>query len=1772
MRPQRTRRAKVRPRAGRRAATLIIVAGLLVVLAAAGASMYSLCRMQSRAAIYMGDHLRAEMLAKAGLDDAISRLRAQAFEKTEDPTDPWFTVSYMQGRLQHTSYEDGKNPYARALGSSAGPGSDRYVLKVEDAASKINVNACDNLAVVLDNLCRLLGPPLAPADQSMIQPRRWSVEGAAPGLYDKNTKDAPANLDLYYSLDAQGRPVTSPTTGVALYGDGYAIAGYRGRNGPFRALAEIKQALTFIDRDGDGKPNDLLEQMQIAGKYAMLEPYLTVHSWVDTSTVCVGKFEWADDPPYGRGDPIKRTLEYYKLSAGDKEEKATGVCQILIDRDKSWVAGSRYVNNKWELIPDSLNERGDLRGCYLSIMNGHGAGQLRRIVANGTDWVAIEDLPGLTVCPGPVSSYMIVAREDAQLEAVVNRLGQVACLLPKTSPDGAFVDHPRIDYSLRPLSIHRSPVNINTASEKVIAALFMGINVSHGHFMAVGTNADRGKLEPAKLKPRESWKPADYDWKIKDYKHRKVEPYILTAKGLKRIPADPGKLTLDRPAPDTDPRFAYIWERSAVAAGYFERLGTNACNEAHELAYRVIVAREEEKDRRYLAPETGRPAAAGNEAYRRGPFRSWDDFYFRVIQPWDRQRVAAGRVSIARILMANFNSNTDILKYNPNIEWIDRWGRNFTEMEPVMVYTHQAEQSEAGSMGHGRVNSSQASVGDVRVCDQDGELREAAIPVWCRERAGWGGASGSAPLSVGVFGTPPEYLGTYVTRCFRYRSDELLDKTDLNRSTAEFSFNSGGTFELAAVGQVLAPTGSLVAEYKIESLIQSYDVWRESTQRQFVRGRISKAEGARGTTYSGQVAQDGSPANDGSLDYRLALVTLPEPLVPRNYEIRNVKNLELVDTAPGSTTRSKRTAWGEPVPIQKPDVLANRVLPAGYDGQIVLATNTSRYDPTGADADSFLASFNGDVDTETCRGNGHEQAKTPLDCTVRVSDGIGLLGALNDTHIDMDPGLRGYPSSTNPVQTDLPKDGKLVDEPPPLEIYRFRSIRNALRGLNPDFYWNTVSCRQGDLRTDGVWVGGPGVAAQDGVLKYPCGDFDRPITEINCTLNGSGFQQTGGPTNRGTIGNVEGFLLSTWAKTTWRQNDNRNHEFFDCTQPGWNSAGIRAHAFWLRKYGQPNWGMGEKLIGGGGDITDVRAQLQAAEDGTWGISGCGNRMNDLCLAGEFDQVGSDQVDPDWNTSLHGGSSLVPLARQDPDDPRYQPESPAYRIQPFRWHFLGLRIYLGAVFRAEGESASRLPSGAGSRKSGYWKKGGNYNWCGQSTSKQAYQELDTLWLSSYMMRPFVDSERGPEGPDYNSEAKFWTGTQVGNDFSVFQTKGRKGVVTGATGGGQHVRWYWASPGGTATRDGKTIENHTIFGMNNCNPGMGYQNGGGSFTSIYRSEPSEGTYAILDEYKISFKETVLRQNALPPRDQGGTDLFPKAGDKLDWSRDRIARSDATYPGEQTLSRYYLPPDPAGRRQCPTFTSQSLFQSLKTVSEPVAGRTESVTVARVSWNAFTPRFMSEYKRPGASRPLFSRSEVITLDADFGNLEDARHYQTTRRSVPFKGPFDCCKYNDIKDEKKEKVSFDDQSYDRDPKIFPYRCGRPAPAAYPTGQSHATRGVEVELLDDLLPIPAQVCDRRVVPPLFVKADLGVEGTPSVLTNPDWQNRFGDGAIRYRVRTDRLRYRVRFRYPTDPLADPYTGPWVNPSTQYLLDTPVFDDIAVTYVTALRILDYRVPSE
>src|SRR6185295_20320317 len=77
---------------------------------------------------------------------------------------------------------------------------------------------------------------------------------------------------------------------------------------------------------------------------------------------------------------------------------------MAYDRDKSWVADDPRN--------DPLNHRGSLRGSYVSIIQGHGAGQLRRIKTNGIDWIQVER--PFVIDPGPISSYIIVPRADAK--------------------------------------------------------------------------------------------------------------------------------------------------------------------------------------------------------------------------------------------------------------------------------------------------------------------------------------------------------------------------------------------------------------------------------------------------------------------------------------------------------------------------------------------------------------------------------------------------------------------------------------------------------------------------------------------------------------------------------------------------------------------------------------------------------------------------------------------------------------------------------------------------------------------------------------------------------------------------------------------------------------------------------------------------------------------------------------------------------------------------------------------------------------------------------------------------------------------------------------------------------------------------------------------------------------------------------------------------------------------------------------------------------------
>ncbi|MCY3019083.1 MAG: hypothetical protein NTW87_08650 [Planctomycetota bacterium] len=1827
-----------------------MVAAVLAILAALATGFYTLMLMQTKSAVRYADTVRAEMLSRAGIDYAIAKLQAQAFKKTEDPTDPWYMWDWLDGAKRYISYPDSPllhdgmdqdsdgetdnaeeartdtqklRGFSMALSNSANAdtttegGSDRFSLNIFDAASRINVNAGDNVAVTLDNLCRVIGPPLVAADQGKIIPRVWEwyvADGAYKFNDDPQTtpkldwpkSGTPGSIygivprNIYYwlydaggtvvwdgvntALTGQGRPRVDSTTGQAVYGDGYAIAGYRARHGRFDSLEQVKRALTYIERSTplNNTPDDPLEQLEIEVKFAALRDYITTDSWVDTTSVCTGKFEWVFRSGGSDSDPY----------------------DMAIDRDKSWVVD--------DLAGDPDNKRGSLRGCYVTIINGHGTGQLRRIRTNGVDWIQLDTFKdakgtrrGFMVPPGPTSSYMIIAPDNAALVDINGKDLPYSYpdnppppdqpvskwCFPKTDVNGNLVPalytsgplqgSPKIDYEARPLCIHRAPVNINTASDKVLAALFLGINVTHGNYLSVGTDADLSKLakyDPKatlapRLKSRWDWQKTDTDWKINDFNdpnkvpYRTVEPYILTPKGLKRIPADSGRLTLDRPlpwpnTPADNAQFGYINNCGGLGDPNFVIVKNSTTSEAHELAYRIIVARQKDPRNpalKYINPKTGQPLATGTPAYLRGPFRCWDDFYFRVVKPWDDQRIDpasplydAKKGSVARLIMAHFNSNADILKFNPNIEWIDRWGRNFTELEPVMVYTNQPENNDGGESGHGAFNGDNYNPFDtasplfVKTCDMDQMMKPEALPIFDRERVGWQPGN-SLDYAFGPFGTKPINMGSYIIRSYRWKADEMIDKTDLNRSTTEFCFDSRGIYEIQSTGQVMR-RGELLAERKISALVKVYDIWSESLQRQFVQGHITRARGARGTAQSGQVARDDTDdykKNPGG-DFRLALVTLPEPLVPLSYRIKNSKNLEIVDTTLGDANK-KRTAWGTEVkdplggrPVEVPDVIANKVQPAGYDGQICLATNTLRFDPSdGGDADTFLASFNGDLDTETCNGNGREQAKTPANCQIRVVDTIGLLGALNDVEIDTDPGLAGNTALQTAATADLPPfSGK------PVEIWRQKVAVSALRGLDPQFYWNNVICRQGKLRTDGAFVGGPGVAGNDGVLKYLCMDDDPSnYDNQNHCLNGRGAKRAVGEDfgNFGSSGDQQGFLFSTWAKTAWHHDDGRGHEFFDCSLPGWSDGGIRCEAWYMRKQGRVQAAICES--GGAGSA----AGQSSFEDGTWGVSGAGDRANDFSLVLEPVQNAGDWSEPDWPTYLFGGTTGVPVSRRDPNDPNYRPESPAYRIQPFRWQFLGARIFLQTNWAGCVNDVGGGFNMGGASKSGMWKPGGG-----------GWKDYNAIWTTQNLFRVFVDSERWPDGPNYNSSAKYWCVVQPqgATGFIPYQDKGRiagtgrAGGTEGRGDGGETVRYLWASPGGTATNAGE-LKRHTVFGMNNCNPGRGYDGCGGEFCAIYKNAPDDGTYAVLDEYKLSRKETVLRN---PP----------------ERSADRITRDDANKPGEMTLSRYYLPLNPADARQCPTFTSQTMLQSVKGYDKKTTATPQYVTLARVTWNVFTPRFMHEYKvANGGTRPKFTWAETITKDGSTSNPGSTNFVgggDSPSNIVPFRGPFDYCKYNDIKvvaQQGEKPEDYNDPKYDSDPNVMPYRCNRPTAAdyqkiaTYRTAQDyHATRGVEIELV--------QLAGNKAV--------LGTEPALAgkTFTNPLIENKILDASGgRIRIATDSLRYRVRFRYPVDRLADPYASQdTVDPAAQFLLDTPVFDDISITYFTKPRILDYK----
>jgi hypothetical protein len=226
------------------------------------------------------------------------------------------------------------------------------------------------------------------------------------------------------------------------------------------------------------------------------------------------------------------------------------------------------------------------------------------------------------------------------------------------------------------------------------------------------------------------------------------------------------------------------------------------------------------------------------------------------------------------------------------------------------------------------------------------------------------------------------------------------------------------------------------------------------------------------------------------------------------------------------------------------------------------------------------------------------------------------------------------------------------------------------------------------------------------------------------------------------------------------------------------------------------------------------------------------------------------------------------------------------------------------------------------------------------------------------------------------------------------------------------------------------------------------------------------------------------------------------------------------------------------------------------------DEVTVVRVSWNVFTPRFMHENKVQTTRK----RAEAV---GDMDNtMKPVQQTNPSPASAPYRGPFDYIQYNhDILpgtnafDPRPCEPSF---GANLNPLVMvngvrALHCDRPAPKDYPevdgVRQAHASKGVEVELLKD----PDGTPD---------SADETILGG-TTFTNPSAMNVVGANGVQVRVVAGQLRYRVRFKYPIDYFVQTAYGTaatTINQKDHYIIDTPVFDDISVFYFTQVRVLN------
>ncbi|MFC1586998.1 hypothetical protein ACFL54_01700 [Planctomycetota bacterium] len=100
----------------------------------------------------------------------------------------------------------------------------------------------------------------------------------------------------------------------------------------------------------------------------------------------------------------------------------------------------------------------------------------------------------------------------------------------------------------------------------------------------------------------------------------------------------------------------------------------------------------------------------------------------------------------------------------------------------------------------------------------------------------------------------------------------MVDKAQLTRYSTEFCFEPTGCFQIDSLGQVMQAEGSVTASQKISTVIKAFDMFRISTQDQFMKGLEAASNESDLLEYC-------TPSPFGDSPWGAAITSYPEPML-----------------------------------------------------------------------------------------------------------------------------------------------------------------------------------------------------------------------------------------------------------------------------------------------------------------------------------------------------------------------------------------------------------------------------------------------------------------------------------------------------------------------------------------------------------------------------------------------------------------------------------------------------------------------------------------------------------------------------------------------------------------------------------------------------------------------------------------------------------------------------------------------------------------------------